>query len=766
MKNSHDTSENPLSEGEQFSFRNMSFGNPKNQSMEEGSSNKKKDILQEIVEAENLEFDLRVNMNQSDAKNSTEEKNISSDEEEVIEEQKKITMRISTNKPRRSSVKRKSYTRFPEKSVIDSESVLDKMIAKRKSYQRREKTIDEEQTTGKRIMIKKLILENFKSYGGRHEIGPFHHHFNAIIGPNGSGKSNLIDSMVFVFGKRASKLRLKNLSELIHRGYNESDKVVTKASVEIEFVEVENDEEIPGSMFSVAREVNHRGSSKYYLNKSQVKIEKIEEFFMRMGMDLANNRFIILQGEVEKISMMKPMTGDFDRPGMLEYLEELIGSDKYVDAIKRLENELESQNEERLRLGDLSKAAFQEVKCLSSEKDKAVEFINDEKREYQLNSLELQIKRNKILNYMEENQKKKLHVKEKFEEFQMRIATVKEMNKKKEVELQELRKKTAEYKQRKNDLNDKLISNKNYYENYVSEEEKLKENKEKLEEDLERHERDINEAEKEMVMDSEEIPVAEEKIEKINEEMNELQRKLNEEEEKKRNTIMELKEEEKVYSKKIEKLKREETKKGRDLKEVEEEKEQITKEIEELKNKKKEQQESRKEYKNTIKEMDGEFEKLEEVLKDLEKHGGELSEELNELENKIRRLSNKKRELEEKLKKYDHNKSNRRYAERILEWLMDLQRDGEVKGILGRLGDLGRIHAQYDFAASTASGMLDYIVVETYEDAKKCIYLLKRNKIGRASFITLDRLEGFKKFMNTGRKYPNQCKRLFDLIGK
>lgn len=29
--------------------------------------------------------------------------------------------------------------------------------------------------------------------------------FSAVVGPNGSGKSNVIDAMLFVFGKRAKQ---------------------------------------------------------------------------------------------------------------------------------------------------------------------------------------------------------------------------------------------------------------------------------------------------------------------------------------------------------------------------------------------------------------------------------------------------------------------------------------------------------------------------------------------------------------------------------
>ena len=67
-----------------------------------------------------------------------------------------------------------------------------------------------------RIVITYLILTNFKSYAGRQEVGPFHASFSSVVGPNGSGKSNVIDSLLFVFGFRASKMRQGKISALIH----------------------------------------------------------------------------------------------------------------------------------------------------------------------------------------------------------------------------------------------------------------------------------------------------------------------------------------------------------------------------------------------------------------------------------------------------------------------------------------------------------------------------------------------------------------------
>jgi len=67
-----------------------------------------------------------------------------------------------------------------------------------------------------RLAVKSLVLENFKSYAGRQEIGPFHRSFTSVVGPNGSGKSNVMDGILFVFGKQAKQLRLNKVSELIH----------------------------------------------------------------------------------------------------------------------------------------------------------------------------------------------------------------------------------------------------------------------------------------------------------------------------------------------------------------------------------------------------------------------------------------------------------------------------------------------------------------------------------------------------------------------
>lgn len=207
--------------------------------------------------------------------------------------------------------------------------------------------------TYRRLMIEKVELENFKSYYGTKVIGPLHKNFTAVVGPNGSGKSNLIESLLFVFGKRAKQMRLNKLSELIHKSAEHPD--VPQASVRVSFQEIldhENDpdffEVIPGTKFTVSRQVTKSSTSRYYINNQMTDYTTVCNVLKQKGIDLDHNRFLILQGEVEQISLMKPKAANPNETGLLEYLEDIIGSNKFVEEIETLSRVCEECNERRI----------------------------------------------------------------------------------------------------------------------------------------------------------------------------------------------------------------------------------------------------------------------------------------------------------------------------------------------------------------------------------------------------------------------------------
>ena len=88
-------------------------------------------------------------------------------------------------------------------------------------------------------------------------------------------------------------------------------------------------------------------------------------------------------------------------------------------------------------------------------------------------------------------------------------------------------------------------------------------------------------------------------------------------------------------------------------------------------------------------------------------------------------------------------------------------RSGRIVGFHGRLGDLGTIDDKYDIAISTACPRLDDIVVETVECGQQCIDHLRKNKLGYARFILLDKLRPFNM---SPIVTPEHVPRLYDLI--
>lgn len=194
-----------------------------------------------------------------------------------------------------------------------------------------------------RLIITKMVLENFKSYAGVQEIGPFHKRFSSIVGPNGSGKSNVIDALLFVFGKRAKQLRLNKVSELIHKSSGHPNLQYARVSVHFQLIkDDENSQDdfdvVPGSEFVVTRKAFKDNRSDYTVDGGRSSYTDVGLLLRRHGIDLDNNRFLILQGEVEQIAMMKPKAPTPQEEGLLEYLEDIIGSNKYVEKIEQVFN--------------------------------------------------------------------------------------------------------------------------------------------------------------------------------------------------------------------------------------------------------------------------------------------------------------------------------------------------------------------------------------------------------------------------------------------
>ncbi len=79
-------------------------------------------------------------------------------------------------------------------------------------------------------------------------------------------------------------------------------------------------------------------------------------------------------------------------------------------------------------------------------------------------------------------------------------------------------------------------------------------------------------------------------------------------------------------------------------------------------------------------------------------------------------------------------------------------------------GDLGAIDAKYDIAASTAVAALDYIVVDSTADAQTAVEYLRRNNLGVATFLILDKQQHLAGAAKKPATPPEGVPRLFDLV--
>ena len=254
------------------------------------------------------------------------------------------------------------------------------------------------ETQPSRLIISKMALIDFKSYANRVEIGPFHKSFSSIVGPNGSGKSNVIDALLFVFGFKAKKLRQGKLSDLIHNSADYPN--LDSCSVEIHFCKIVDqdncDDVIPGSEFVVSRTVRKTEkseSSTYYLNHKPKTYAEIQTLLKSFGVDLDHKRFLILQGEVESISLMKPKGGTEHEDGLLEYLEDIIGTNSLKEPIEQASQELDKLNEEYEQELSKFKHIQKESNSLKEKSEDALKYIEYENRITILKSKILQVKK-------------------------------------------------------------------------------------------------------------------------------------------------------------------------------------------------------------------------------------------------------------------------------------------------------------------------------------------------------------------------------------
>jgi structural maintenance of chromosome 4 len=615
-----------------------------------------------------------------------------------------------------------------------------------------------------RMTITYLTLMNFKSYAGKQMVGPFHSSFSSVVGPNGSGKSNVIDSLLFVFGFRASKMRQGKISALIHNSAQFPD--LEFCEVEVYFNEVMDEPDggstvVPNSQIVIARRAFKNNSSKYYINGRTSDFTTVTTLLKGKGVDLDHKRFLILQGEVESIAQMKPKAaGDHD-DGLLEYLEDIIGTSKYKTPIDEAAVETEQLNEVCLEKSTRAQHVEKERNSLEDKKNKAIAYIRDENELaskqsalYQIYVSEcgdnLQVT-NEAIGQIQEQLDGELQRHQGSEE---EAETLKKQYKSGSRELEKLEKSTQGILKEMSQLDKetvKIDEKKKFLANKAKKLEKTFESSrlavqdsttqaKNAEDDIARIGGEIEELEQEMKAEDEElagireslkgktqglsdqIAAKQKQLEPWNAKINEKQSSmavaqseldiLHEKESAGATAIAET-------EAKIANLQEQQATKAAELEECKQRRKSATKEVQRLQ-------------------------------KELDQIGAQ------EPTLKLR-LSGARQKADEARASLSATQSQGN----VLAGLNRLKESGRIDGFHGRLGNLGAINQKFDVAISTACPSLDNLVVDSVEVGQQCINYLRKNNLGRANFILLDRLP---QRDLSAIQTPENVPRLFDLV--
>ncbi|KAH9740099.1 Structural maintenance of chromosomes protein 4 [Citrus sinensis] len=634
-----------------------------------------------------------------------------------------------------------------------------------------------------RLFIKEMVMRNFKSYAGEQRVGPFHKSFSAVVGPNGSGKSNVIDAMLFVFGKRAKQMRLNKVSELIHNSTNYQN--LDSAGVSVHFQEIVDlddgtYEAIQGSDFVISRVAFRDNSSKYYINDRPSNFTEVTKKLKGKGVDLDNNRFLILQGEVEQISLMKPKGQGPHDEGFLEYLEDIIGTDRYVEKIDESYEELESLNEKR-------SSVVQMVKLAEKERD-SLEDVKNEAEAYMLKELSLLKWQEKATNLAYEDTSLKIvELQENVSKLEENLKNEREKIQDNNKTLKELESVHNKYMRRQEELdNDLRVSKEEFKEferqdvKYREDSKHMKQKIKKLEVKVEKDSSKIDDLTKECEHATNQIPKLEENIPKL---------------------LKLLLDEEKLLEKIKENAKVETERYRSELATVRAELEPWEKELIVHKGKLevtcteskllcekheagcKAFEDAQRQMDDILRRIDTKTTAIRNMQGDLEKNKLEAMEAHNveqecfkEQETLIPLEQAARQKVAELKSVMDSEKSQGS----VLKAILQAKESNQIEGIYGRMGDLGAIDglshviyffltlivfaAKYDIAVSTACPGLDYIVVETTSAAQACVELLRREKLGVATFMILEKQVDLFPKMKEHLSTPENVPRLFDLI--
>lgn len=588
-------------------------------------------------------------------------------------------------------------------------------------------------------MLKRLDIQGFKSFADKTKV-TFKPGLTVVVGPNGSGKSNISDSINWVLGEqRASALRGARMDDVIFAG-SDKRRGVGMCEVSVTLDNSYNFFPLEYSEVTITRRIFRSGESQFMINKVPCRLKDIHNLLMDTGIGKGSYS-IIGQGKVDEILHSRPE----ERRSVIE---EAAGIVKYRHRKEEAMRKLNNTEQDLLRLGDIITELHDRLAPLQQEAAKAKEWhaLANERKQ-----LELGLLARELINLEE------------------KLSVLGEQLKQWQLTDQESDKGQAE---KVIELESQLLVHNNQLEQYRAQAEQLRTDIQALENQLSLIKERQSGCHLEYQRNQKQKNEAEQRLQQLQLEREQEQQKLHNLKSSikpRRNEIKQLSDKLQLAGKQLlaqESLLEDEKAQVIDLmnsgaqgratlQRAEERKASVEYRLTQLRQSAQDASHEQKRLKEQLKKVQEESKQLAEKIalgqqrvSDNEKQRQQLKAELNgkmdairDIRGKISEAKSRHRVLVETQEGYTG------YQRGVREVLLAIKM-GKTKlaGICGTVAELISVPAELEMAIETAlGGALQNLITEKDSDARQVIDYLKKNKLGRVTFLPLNTLRPSKR---------------------
>ncbi len=193
------------------------------------------------------------------------------------------------------------------------------------------------------MRLKSVELAGFKSFPDK-TVLTFDAGLTAVLGPNGCGKSNIIDAIKWVLGEKSAKnLRGEEMLDVIFSGCATRAQS-NMAQVKLTFDNSDQRLALPYNEVCVERRLYRSKESVYFINGNRCRLKDIRDLFLDTGVG-SSAYSVIEQGRVEALLHAKPA----DRRAVFE---EAAGIAKFKVKRKEILSRLDRSEQILLRVND------------------------------------------------------------------------------------------------------------------------------------------------------------------------------------------------------------------------------------------------------------------------------------------------------------------------------------------------------------------------------------------------------------------------------